>query len=143
MTLGQKIHKLRLERNLSQEDLADKMGVSRQSVSKWETDTSIPDLDKLLKLSDLFGVSLDGLVKEKMGKERGEKQEETGRKAQAATEKKKLSKQTLAGILLLVMGYLVFFVFFIFGRWEKGLLLGALLFMSGIICLFCRRNAGQ
>ena len=63
MTLGERIRNLRMKQNLSQEDLADALSVSRQSVSKWETDASVPDLEKLLKLSDLFGVSLDTLVR--------------------------------------------------------------------------------
>ena len=63
MTLGENIVRLRTQKNWSQGDLADAMEISRQSVSKWETDASIPDLDKLLKLSELFGVTLDELVR--------------------------------------------------------------------------------
>ena len=59
MTLGQNIARLRAQKNLSQGDLADALEVSRQSVSKWETDASIPELDKLLRLAELFGVTLD------------------------------------------------------------------------------------
>ena len=63
MTLGENIARLRAEKRLSQGDLADALGVSRQSVSKWETDASVPELDKLVRLSELFGVTLDRLVK--------------------------------------------------------------------------------
>ena len=63
MTLGQRIVSLRGERGWSQEDLAQALEVSRQSVSKWETDRSVPELDKLIKLSDLFGLTLDQLVR--------------------------------------------------------------------------------
>ena len=62
MTLGQNICRLRTERGLSQGDLADALGVSRQSVSKWETDASVPELDKLRRLSEVFQVRLDELV---------------------------------------------------------------------------------
>ena len=48
MTLGQRIYQLRTKMHLSQGDLADKLEVSRQSVSKWETDASVPELDKLV-----------------------------------------------------------------------------------------------
>ena len=61
MTLGENIVRLRTQKNWSQGDLADALDISRQSVSKWETDASIPELDKLLKLSELFGVTLDEL----------------------------------------------------------------------------------
>lgn len=64
MTLAEKLLALRTEKELSQEDLAEQMEVSRQSVSKWETGQSVPDLDKIIKLADLFGVSVDELVRE-------------------------------------------------------------------------------
>ena len=62
MTLGEKISRLRKAGGLSQGELADTLGVSRQSGSKWETDGAVPDLDKLVALSRLFGVTLDQLV---------------------------------------------------------------------------------
>ena len=62
MTLGERIYKLRTEKEMSQEDLAVALEVSRQSISKWETNGSVPALDKLVKLSEIFGVSLDELV---------------------------------------------------------------------------------
>lgn len=63
MTLGQRISHLRTGAGLSQDALAEQLGVSRQSVSKWETDGSVPELDKLVRLSQVFGVTLDELVK--------------------------------------------------------------------------------
>lgn len=64
MTLAEKILELRAAQNLSQGDLAERLEVSRQSVSKWETGQSVPDLDKIIKLADLFGVTVDQLVRE-------------------------------------------------------------------------------
>ena len=64
MTLSEKILHLRTQRGLSQLELAEKLEVSRQSVSKWETGQSVPDLDKLIKLADLFGITVDELVRE-------------------------------------------------------------------------------
>ena len=64
MTLAEKILSLRTERGMSQDDLAEKLEVSRQSVSKWETAQSTPDLDKIIRLADLFGVSVDELVRD-------------------------------------------------------------------------------
>lgn len=64
MILAEKIMKLRKQQGWSQEELAMRLGVSRQSVSKWESQASIPDLDKILKLSELFGVSTDYLLKD-------------------------------------------------------------------------------
>ena len=63
MTLGERLIQLRAKAGLSQDDLAERLGVSRQSVSKWENNVSVPDLDKLVKLGEVFGISLDELVK--------------------------------------------------------------------------------
>ena len=62
MTLGERIQNMRKEMGLSQEELAERIGVSRQSVSKWENDAALPDTDKVLQLSRLFGVSADALL---------------------------------------------------------------------------------
>ena len=66
MTMGEKIVALRKKECWSQEDLADRVDVSRQSVSKWEGDLAAPTLDKLLELSRLFGVSTDYLIKDEL-----------------------------------------------------------------------------
>ncbi|MBR1738968.1 MAG: helix-turn-helix transcriptional regulator [Ruminococcus sp.] len=69
MILADKIIELRKKNGMSQEELADKMGVSRQSVSKWESAQSVPDLNKILTLSKLFGVSTDVLLKDELALE--------------------------------------------------------------------------
>ena len=62
MNLGENIYRFRTERNMSQGALADALDVSRQSVSKWENNSAIPELDKLIRMSELFGITLDELV---------------------------------------------------------------------------------
>lgn len=62
MTLGQRIQAHRTRLGLSQEGLGDKLGVSRQAVSKWEADGTVPDTDKLIALSKLFGITLHELL---------------------------------------------------------------------------------
>ncbi len=66
MILADKIIALRKKNGWSQEQLASELGISRQSVSKWESGMSIPDLDKVIKLSALFGVSTDYLLKDEL-----------------------------------------------------------------------------
>lgn len=68
MSLGEKIYKLRTENGMSQETLAEKLQVSRQSVSKWETDSAMPELSKIVALSEIFGVSTDYMLKENVEK---------------------------------------------------------------------------
>lgn len=64
MTLGQKLKALLKEKNMTQEELAEQIDVSRQAVGKWANDKGIPEVGKLIQISNLFGVSLDYLLKE-------------------------------------------------------------------------------
>ncbi len=64
MNLGEKIIELRKKEGYSQEELASLLDVSRQSVSKWELNASTPDLDKIVRLSEIFHVSIDSLLQE-------------------------------------------------------------------------------
>lgn len=64
MAVSDKILNLRKENGLSQEAFAEKLGVSRQSVSKWESGAAMPDIDKIVSISELFGVTTDYLLKE-------------------------------------------------------------------------------
>ena len=69
MILADKLIDLRKRSGWSQEELADKLGVSRQSISKWEGAQSVPDMNRILKMSELFGVSTDYLLKDELGPE--------------------------------------------------------------------------
>lgn len=66
MTLGEKIQSLRKQQGLSQEALAERVSVTRQTISKWELDQSTPDLEFLAQLSDIFNVSSDYLIKSEL-----------------------------------------------------------------------------
>lgn len=63
MELHENIYRLRMARGMSQAELAESLEVSRQSISKWETGAAVPELEKLMRLSDVFGVTLDELVR--------------------------------------------------------------------------------
>lgn len=71
MTFGEKIQKLRREAGLSQESFAEQLGVSRQAVSKWETDRGYPETEKMIRISKLFHVTLDYLWMMKTPRRRG------------------------------------------------------------------------
>ncbi len=66
MTLGEKIMQLRVAADMTQEEMAEKLSVSRQSVSKWEINQALPQIDKVLLLCEIFNVSTDELLKEKI-----------------------------------------------------------------------------
>ncbi len=63
MTIADRIQSLRKSKGMSQEELADAAGVSRQAVSKWESEQSVPDIDKIVILSEIFGVTTDYILK--------------------------------------------------------------------------------
>ena len=71
MTLGEKLSKLRKEYNYTQEQLADILGVSRQSISKWESDIVYPETEKLIKIGKLFECSMDYLLNEDITEKQG------------------------------------------------------------------------
>lgn len=66
MTFGEKLQLLRKQKGMSQEQLASQLTVSRQSVSKWELDNSLPDVENVIQLSKFFGVSTDYLLKDEI-----------------------------------------------------------------------------
>jgi transcriptional regulator with XRE-family HTH domain len=65
MEFNNKLYELRKQKGLSQEELANRLNASRQTVSKWEVGDSTPDMEKLVAICDLFGISLDELVLDK------------------------------------------------------------------------------
>lgn len=71
MTLGEKLSRLRKENNYTQEELAELLGVSRQSISKWESDIAYPETDKLRKMGSLFDCSMDYLLKDEITEKNG------------------------------------------------------------------------
>ena len=72
MTLGEKLSKLRKEYNYTQEQLADILGVSRQSISKWESDIAYPETEKLIELGKIFECSMDYLLKDEAAEKTGD-----------------------------------------------------------------------
>ena len=138
MTLGERISALRNQHNMSQGDLAERMKVSRQSVSKWETDTSVPELDKLIQLSDVFHITLDDLVKGRTPEE-----QEAAEKADGFVFERTappVGTQTILGFLFLGIGLLCGVLSWI---WDWALLvIGGYLILCGAICLLVKRRAG-
>ena len=111
MTLGEKIARQRKEVNYTQEQLADILGVSRQSISKWESDIAYPETDKLIELGKLFDCSMDYLLKEDVIEKNGaqasgftEKVEEISRKVMTDKNKGKAKKiLKVIGIVLVAV----------------------------------------
>lgn len=148
MTLGENLARLRAQKGLSQGDLADALGVSRQSVSKWETDASVPELDKLTRLADLFGVTLDELVKGEQPRPADAENAPVVEPAASAihtvpAECGRISgTQRIVGTILLCFGALIGILIALIEGTFAGFLLALPLFVCGTICLTVRRRAG-
>lgn len=147
MNLGENIYRLRTEKNLSQGDLADALEVSRQSVSKWENNSAVPELEKLIKMAQVFDITLDELVTGEAAKEPAAPTPPPQPiPAQAAPNKQGLSPRQILGIVLLAFGGLCLIVFTVVGifvdAWAMGLCIALPFLLCGTICLLCKQNVG-
>ena len=141
MTLGEKIYKLRTERNLSQGDLSEILEVSRQSVSKWENGAATPDLDKIIKLSEIFGITIDELVKnEEVSAPSEQKTPEIIIKKESGFPPRKIIGTVLLSLSLLIT--VICFQIGLVGGSLIGLLLSSPLILCGIICFAFKKNVG-
>ena len=146
MTLGENIVRLRTQKNWSQGDLADALDISRQSVSKWETDASVPELEKLLKLSELFGVTLDELVRG-AGAPKAEAAAPAAQAVPASftpqTSSEQEKRHTIVGTILLGIGAVLLLTCLILaGDLLAGLIYGSPFFLCGIICFTVKHRTG-
>lgn len=143
MTLGEKISALRNQHEMSQGDLAEKINVSRQSISKWETDTSIPELDKLIQLSELFKITLDELVKSETVQEtETTKEPENSEPPVQVIIQKTTNTKKIIGIILLCFCTLIWLLLSVLGSFLGGLLFGSPFLLCGAICLISKKNTG-
>ena len=145
MTLGERIAYYRGALGLSQGELAEKLGVSRQAVSKWETDAGLPDLDRLIALSGLFDITLDELVKgtapSPAPADGAQAAAFPPEASPAAAEKPASGGQKTVGYILLGVGLLCA-VLALFLNWALLIPAGYLL-ICAVLCLTLRRYAGR
>lgn len=139
MNLGERIYELRTKKGMSQGDLADALDVSRQSISKWETCSSVPELDKLIKLSQLFGITLDELV---LDQEPENVPPPPEPKVIYMERQEPRSATKTAGVVLLCFSALILLLISILGDVLVGLILASPFLVCGLICLFVRKNVG-
>ena len=144
MDLGTTITRLRTQRGLSQGDLAEALEVSRQSVSKWETNASVPDLEKLVKLSRFFDISLDELVTgETPPQSESSVEQPPSHPLQPEVPPPHIrSGQRAAAIILLCMGFLVWLLLALLGGLLQGVFLAAPFFACAAICFWTKWRTG-
>lgn len=130
MTLGERITNYRKAKSLSQEDLANILNISRQSVYKWEADKSTPELDKLLAMTSIFEVSLDELIK-------GEKP--VGKEIVVNVDTKH-SRHFIAGLVFLIGGIVVTLIMILLSGSILGAVIGLPFIVCAMICFFVRKH---
>lgn len=136
MNLGETIHKERSAKHLSQGDLADLLDVSRQSISKWENNSSVPELDKLIKLSEIFDITLDELIK---GEGNIAEKQNVDSMMPASFQ---TSHSHILGFILIGTGVLITLLFMALGWGLAGLLLAIPFLVCGGVYLLAKSNAG-
>ena len=139
MNLGETIYRLRTEKQLSQGELAEMLEVSRQSISKWENNSAVPELDKLIRLSEIFEVSLDELVK---GEEKTKDVPPEVRTEVVYEKPAGFPPRKIAGTILLCMAFLVTILFLVAGGGLAGLIFASPFLVCGIICFVFKKNVG-
>ena len=105
MTIGERIAQKRKENNLSQEALGEALGVSRQSISKWESNNALPEIEKLIAMSKLFSVSVGWLLGVEETEQRAET-DEGGAAESAPEDSGELSEQQLKMVEEIVSRYI-------------------------------------
>ncbi len=134
MNLGERIYHLRTRQHMSQSDFADALEVSRQSVSKWETNGSVPELEKLVRMSELFGITLDELI-------RGAKPEAPASEPPSPLPAARpgLPVRVITGFIFLGVGLVELILLSVLVEPLSALLLSLPLLACAAICLIFRR----
>ena len=142
MTFGSKLQQLRKAKGLSQEELADTLRVSRQSVSRWENDQGYPEMEKLVQISSVFSATTDFLLKEPSDNEEGERlypgyyvSRETAEGFLLFRERR--SRMRAAGTSLSTLAFLPFFLFI--GN-DIAAVLPCLVLLAAAVCIFLTDN---
>ena len=136
MTIAEKIKQLRKDNNMTQEDLAEKLNVSRQTISKWETNITIPDADNIVAISKLFNITTDELLDYRV----------------ETVQKKKQFIMDMAVLLFGIIGFIVFAILLMTNQIDEtssvitinGYGIAAILFLILIIAfiiVMIKRNA--
>lgn len=136
MTIAEKIKQLRKDNSMTQEDLAEKLNVSRQTISKWETSVTIPDADNIVAISKLFNITTDELLDYRV----------------ETVQKKKQFIMDMAVLLFGIIGFIVFAILLMTNQVDEtssvitinGYGIAAILFLILIIAfiiVMIKRNA--
>lgn len=142
MTLGESIYKHRKRSGMSQDGLAERLGVSRQSVSKWETDTAVPEVERLVAMSEIFGVTLDELVRGDKAAPPDRASADTERRGEVTLTEPAFPIRKIAGTILFCFAFLTFLVITILGGVLSGVVFASPFALCGAVCFIFKKRIG-
>ena len=153
MDFSEKLLTLRKAKDLTQEQLAEKTGVSRQSVSKWESGQATPELEKIIKLSVIFDVTTDYLLKSSEIDDLSVKTEMLEKQQQVMLAKEHQQRQIFGCVMYSLAIYMVFlaacfiehYLFFSFGMeiWGKPVIFAEFLIATAFVIFICVKKLGK
>ena len=145
MGLGSRIQKLRINNGLTQEQLAERLDISRQSVSKWESGQAVPELDKIVALSDIFEVTTDYLLKPSEIDELSVKTQILAKQQEQMLVREKKRSQMTHCVLYAIGVYLLFFAAYFIGHfyfeiWNASVIFSEFLIATAIVIFICVKH---
>ncbi|MDE5779520.1 MAG: helix-turn-helix domain-containing protein [Lachnospiraceae bacterium] len=144
MDFSEKLLTLRKGKNMTQEQLAEQLDVSRQSISKWESGQAMPELDKIIALSNVFDVTTDYLLKPSEIDELSVKTEMLAKQQQQLLVREKNRTRKMHFILYSMGVYLIFLAVYIIGHyyfeiWNPSVIFAEFLIATAIVIFLCIR----
>lgn len=150
MDFSEKLLALRKANDMTQEQLAQKLDVSRQSVSKWESGQAIPELEKIVAMSAVFNVTTDYLLKSSEINDLSVKTEMLEKQQRMILDREQKQQQVFKCIMYSVAVYLVFFAMYFIGHfhfWEwvanPSVFFAGFLIATAIVIVICVKNLGK
>ncbi len=150
MDFAEKLLALRKAKNLTQEQLAEKLDVSRQSISKWESGHAVPELEKIVALSAAFDVTTDYLLKSSIIDDLSVKTEWLEKQQQLILDREQKQQQILGCILYSIAIYMIFFAVYFIGHfhfWDwvanPSVFFAGLLIATAIVVFIWARKLGK
>ena len=148
MNFSEKLLTLRKAKDLTQEQLAEKLDVSRQSVSKWESGQATPDLEKIVEISAIFDVTTDYLLKSSEIDDLSVKTEMLEKQQQMMLLREQKNQRTFECVMYSVAVYLIFFAVYFIGNyyfeiWNPSVIFAEFLIATAIVIFICVKKRSK
>ena len=148
MNFSEKLLTLRKAKDLTQEQLAEKLDVSRQSVSKWESGQATPDLEKIVEISAIFDVTTDYLLKSSEIDDLSVKTEMLEKQQQMMLLQEQKNQRTFECVMYSVAVYLIFFAVYFIGHyyfeiWNPSVIFAEFLIATAIVIFICVKKRSK